>query len=75
MDRDEVNMVLSDDEDGIVVFERIFRVRRPKTISIRTNYFEKWDEVDFFRRFRVHKATANFVIDMIKDEISSPTLR
>lgn len=51
---------ISDSEyDNFVV-----HVRREKNIRHRVNHFHRWDEVDFFTRFRMSKHSAFFLFDI-----------
>lgn len=58
----------SEDEEEIVL-------RRPKIYRKRINYFEIFDEQDFFDRFRLRKATAEFLLHRIEHMIQLPTNR
>ncbi|CAH1988967.1 unnamed protein product [Acanthoscelides obtectus] len=45
-------------------------IRRPRVLRDRTDYFEQYDEMDFFRRFRMNKNTALFVLDQIEHQLA-----
>jgi hypothetical protein len=71
---DEILEVLDDinDEDFEILLPR---TRGPTKIRDRIDHFEKWDEMEFFERFRMHKRTANVVLEIIQDSISSRTMK
>lgn len=50
-------------------------VRRPKIIRHRPNYFEEYDRLDFFKRFRLTPRTVENVIEEIEGLIAHPTNR
>ena len=68
-------------EDFIEIFDEIedgdydVAVRLPRIIHNRVDHFEKWDESEFFNRFRIHKHTANIVLHKIKDMIKAQTTK
>lgn len=45
------------------------RHARPRLVRTRPNFFEQYDEVDFFKRYRMHKSTALWVLDQIDEEL------
>lgn len=65
MDIYEVN-AFSDDEEV---------ARRPRIIRPRPNFFEKYDEKDFFDRFRLTPRTAERIMEDISGLIEHPTDR
>jgi hypothetical protein len=58
----------SEDEEEIVL-------RRPKIYRKRKHYFQLYDELDFFDRFRLRKATTQFLLQQIEHMIQLPTNR
>lgn len=54
-------------------FNRYFN--RPYVVRTRDNHVEKWDDIEFVRRFRVSKATANMILEIIQTNIAHPTGR
>lgn len=64
-----------DDEDLFDLALIIAFPRRSKIIRPRINHFEKWLDQKFIDRFRLSKDTTLFVLDLIKDHISHPTIR
>ncbi|KAJ8968229.1 hypothetical protein NQ314_002397 [Rhamnusium bicolor] len=59
--------ILSDDEDMIDLINIIDHPRAPRQFRNRENQFGKWNDVEFFQRFRVSKDTVNFVLENIQD--------
>jgi hypothetical protein len=51
------------------------RTRGPTKVRDRVDHFTKWDELEFFDRFRMHKRTANIVLESIQQEISTKTMK
>ncbi|GAB1869285.1 Putative nuclease HARBI1 [Camponotus japonicus] len=41
----------------------------PRNIHMRANYFEQYDELNFFRRFRLQKQSVIHVLEQIKDHL------
>ncbi|XP_054276396.1 putative nuclease HARBI1 [Macrosteles quadrilineatus] len=61
-----------EDED----FEEVVQIRRgPVKIRTRIDHFTKWDEAEFFARYRMRKRTANIVLELIKEEIKCATIK
>ncbi|XP_054260127.1 putative nuclease HARBI1 [Macrosteles quadrilineatus] len=61
-----------EDED----FEEVVQIRRgPTKIRTRIDHFTKWDEAEFFARYRMRKRTANIVLELIKEEIKCATIK
>lgn len=50
-------------------------VRRRKIYRQRVNHFEKYDDFDFFDRFRITKPTFSALLESIEDVIATPTNR
>jgi hypothetical protein len=70
----EINL-LSSSSDSSSEDEEIVFVRRQKLYRNREDCFEKFDEVEFFERFRLIKTTVVALLDLIEQQISSPTNR
>ncbi|XP_032690384.1 putative nuclease HARBI1 [Odontomachus brunneus] len=49
--------------------------RRPHIVQNRINHFDKWDELDFFRRFHLKKQTVLIILEQIENIIETPTDR
>ncbi|XP_044754446.1 putative nuclease HARBI1 [Coccinella septempunctata] len=64
MDDYDVNAYSSDEEAA-----------RPRIIRARRNYFEEYDDLDFFYRFRLRKRTVENILYQIDDLIRHPTER
>ncbi|XP_018572749.1 putative nuclease HARBI1 [Anoplophora glabripennis] len=58
----------SDEEEFIVI-------RRPKLYRKRVDCFEKYDDLNFFQRFRLRKTTVLSLLQEIEDVIKLPTQR
>lgn len=41
----------------------------PRNIHMRANYFEQYDELNFFRRFRLQKQSVIHVLEQIEDHL------
>jgi len=41
----------------------------PRTIHVRENYLEKYDELNFFRRFRLKKQSVIRILEEIQDRL------
>lgn len=50
-------------------------LRRTKIYRNRENHLEKYDELDFFQRFRITKDTFHVLLAKIEDRIKNPTNR
>lgn len=50
-------------------------IRRPKIYKNRKNYFEIYDELDFFERFRLTKTAVQGILQEIEHMIKLPTNR
>lgn len=48
-------------------------LRRKRVISTHPNHFNIFDEKDFFERFRLTKASAYSVLELIGEHIRHPT--
>lgn len=55
--------------------EEVVLMRRQKVYKERQDYFAKYDEDDFFCRFRLKKATTEALLHQIQDLIKLPTNR
>ncbi|KAL1492022.1 hypothetical protein ABEB36_012526 [Hypothenemus hampei] len=68
---------LSDDEDilELVNIELFQNVRTQKVFRIRENHFQKWNDTEFFQRFRLSKNGVRFVLTYIANDIAHPTER
>jgi hypothetical protein len=67
---DELIEVLEDvDENDFNI--QVPRTRGPTKVRVRVNHFEAWDESDFFDRFRMHKRTANIVLDLVRESLDT----
>lgn len=67
MDSDQED--ISDEE--ITIMKTTFR--RQRTIRNRPNHFNEWDDNDFITRFRLSKASAYSVLDLIASHITHKT--
>lgn len=63
----------SDDEDVLAFIEHLNRPRKPRVYRNCVDNFNKWDENEFFNRFRLTKRSANIVLDHIVADILSKT--
>jgi len=41
----------------------------PRNIHVRDNYLEKYDDLNFFRRFRLQKQTVINILEQIQDRL------
>lgn len=55
--------------------EEVIRIRRPKLYRKRIDGMEKYDDVNFFERFRLQKETVTALLNEIEDDIKLPTQR
>ncbi len=67
------NEELTDDEDFMDVAVIIAFPRRRKVIRPRPDHFTIWRNDEFVDRFRLSKNTTWFLIDRLRNTISSPT--
>ncbi|KAB0805309.1 hypothetical protein PPYR_02279 [Photinus pyralis] len=70
MDEDFRDLFSSSDEELLGV-----EVHRPYTIRERNHHFDDWDDVDFFRRFRLSKQSVEVVLNLIQNQIQHRTNR
>lgn len=47
--------------------------RRQRIYRLRTDHFARWRDDEFFDRFRLSKRTVSYIVDLIRDRISSHT--
>lgn len=66
---------LTDDEEFMELALIIGFPRKRKTYLERPNHFIKWRDEQFFSRFRMSKNCVYFILDHIKENITSPTNR
>ncbi|KAJ8909946.1 hypothetical protein NQ315_004013 [Exocentrus adspersus] len=71
MDPININIFDSDNED----IQDIYLPRHPKVFKNRPNYFDEYDELEFFKRFRLQKHTVQMVLHTIENLIKYPTNR
>uniref|UniRef100_A0A6P7GTK7 Uncharacterized protein LOC114324683 n=1 Tax=Diabrotica virgifera virgifera TaxID=50390 RepID=A0A6P7GTK7_DIAVI len=64
----------SNDEDIINFIVHLVRPRRVPRFHNRRYQYNYWDDVDFFRRFRLLKPTVLSLLEQIDGEIRSPTV-
>lgn len=50
-------------------------IRRPRTFNIRPDYFDRYDDFDFVRRFRLNKEAVTYLMTHIEDNIKPNTMR
>lgn len=65
--------ISSDEDEDFAEFLR--HERRPYTVRRRIDNFEKWDNTDFFARFRLKKETVLLVLAQIEERLEFPTDR
>jgi len=51
------------------------RLRRPYLLSTRIDHLNKWDDQDFFARFRIGKNTFKIILEMVQQEVTTVTQR
>lgn len=51
------------------------RLRRPYLLSTRIDHLNKWDDQDFFARFRISKNTFKVILEMVQQEVTTVTQR
>ncbi|KAK5648057.1 hypothetical protein RI129_002949 [Pyrocoelia pectoralis] len=61
--------------DEIDIVENINPERRPYVVCERPDHFNEMDELDFFRRFRLKKATVERLLEQIEAHLMHPTNR
>jgi len=66
---------MTDDEDFMEFALLIAFPRKKKVFHERPNHFQKWNQREFFARFRLSKLTTQYILGLIEDKISSPTTR
>ncbi|KAJ8913058.1 hypothetical protein NQ315_006559, partial [Exocentrus adspersus] len=65
---------LTDDEDFVEVINMLRNVRRrPQNYRPREDHFLSWNEEDFIKRFRLSKNGVRYIVNLISDNIRSPT--
>lgn len=65
-----------DQLDAIDTIENINNVfRRPRIYRERPDFFAKYDDVDFFRRYRLSKESVLFLLEKIKVFLEFPSNR
>lgn len=62
--------------DAIDTIENIYHVfRRPRVYRVRPDFFAKYDDVDFFRRYRLSKESVRFLLEKIAVYLEFPSRR
>lgn len=62
--------------DAIDAIENIYHVfRRPRIYRERPDFFAKYDDVDFFRRYRLSKESVLFLLEKIEVFLEFPSNR
>lgn len=51
----------------------IVRVHRERHIRPRVDHFSIWDDMEFYKRFRMSKQSAHMVLEQIRHKIQNPT--
>ncbi|KAJ8912380.1 hypothetical protein NQ315_014748 [Exocentrus adspersus] len=65
---------LTDDEDFVDIINMLRNVRRrPQNYRPREDHFLSWNEEDFIKRFRLSKNGVRYIVNLISDNIRSPT--
>lgn len=67
------NQELTNDEDFMEMAMIIAFPRKRKMFLERPNHFTKWRDKQFFNRFRLPKKCVYFMLNYIKEHISSST--
>lgn len=66
---------ITDDDDVMELAVIVAFPRKKKMFLERPNHFTKWRGEQFFNRFRLSQPTVYFILNHIKERISSPTNR
>lgn len=64
-----------DNLDSVDAIFNVNHIRRPKIYRARPNYFEKFEDLDFFRRYRLSKSTVLFILEKIEHKLEYPDNR
>lgn len=70
MDLFERNILIGEDDELDEIILIVYGI--PRRIYNRREYFYSFDELTFFRRFRVTKNTVLFILNEIEGEIEHP---
>lgn len=65
----------SDSDDEFLMNIAIFRTRRVKNVQERIDHFNKWNDDEFFSRFRLSKRAVQFLLEHIEEQLQSWTER
>lgn len=57
----------NDDDEEIIEF--LLRRNRPRYFQNRIDHINKWNDIDFFRRFRMKKSTFMYILGKIEDKL------
>lgn len=68
-----ISSSVNDDDEEIIEF--LLHRNRPRYFQNRIDHINKWDNIDFFRRFRMKKSTFMYILGKIEDKLSTSTLR
>lgn len=60
---------VSDDDEEIIEF--LMRRNRPRVFQNRIDHFNKWNDAEFFRRFRMKKPTFMYILGKIENTLST----
>lgn len=69
------NENITDDEDFMELALLVTFPRNKKKFRKRPDHFSKWNNQEFYDRFRLSKTTVKYVLGLIEEKISSPTTR
>lgn len=65
--------LLTDDEDMRELIDLNDGRRMRRNFRERPNHFEKWNDKEFHQRFRFSKNGVRFILNLIEENITSPT--
>lgn len=67
----------SDEEIEFLAYmnQNFNNIRRPYLSINRIDHLNKWDDQDFFARFRLSKNTFKIVLEMVQQEVKTVTQR
>lgn len=62
-------------EEDNLILNYINPDKKQRVVRVRSDDINKWNDIEFHRRFRLKKETVQFILSLIDDKISHVTNR
>lgn len=64
----DLNFDVLEDDDELDAFNLVV-YGIPRNVHVRANYLEQYDELNFFKRFRLRKESVMHILEQIEDHL------